>query len=119
MSVFDNNITKEHPLDCVFEFVKETIDMRFRSVIKDAQWNPNHAAHIFSNEFLRKSVFFEQSGVTETYVIVESYSMKFWRVTVSGKFGINIICLYDEYIERHWEDVDDIDIDITTFKENL
>ena len=128
MSVFDeNNIKKEHPIDKAYDYVKEVIELHFYNIINDTCWNSNRAAQIFNNMFKRKSEFFEGLGFHHPYVCIESYSMQHWNVRVyicntsivDDLCGPNTILLYSEYPERHWDDVQNLNIEITEFKENL
>lgn len=128
MSVFDeNNITKEHPIDKAYDYVKEVIELHFYNIINDTCWDSNRASKIFNNIFKRKSEFFKGLGFNPPHVCVESYSMRHWNIRVyiynaniiDDLCGPNAILLYSEYPERHWEDVQNLNVEITEFKENL
>ena len=142
MSIFDdNNIAKELPIEQVYRYIKDVVDNHFRKILKDTNWDTHRSEEIFNNEFERKFEFFKAYGFAPAKAIITSYSLSHWHISIKavaddpviyyvsneyyqraiekkGEEADNIE-IYSQYIDRHWEDVNDMDCSITTFIDNL
>jgi len=105
MSIFNNNITSEHPMTPAFKFVKDFIDMYFDNIVTSAGWKVEEAEEVINQQFRKKIVFFEQFGLQPPHILITHDSVTYWKVIVLTSYTDKdgSLILYNSMIEKDYK----------------